>query len=169
MSVLSIAQWLQASAFFTFLRESGYIYPIILTTHVAGIAVFGGMVLVTDLRLLGVAIRNWSVSDVVDQPRVLKRMGLVIVVIGGILLTGCKAEDYYHNKFFWAKMLLLAFVCAHALVFRRSVYANTDELDRAARMPAKAKLAGAISLVLWTCIALAGRGIGYIEPHQFQR
>jgi hypothetical protein len=65
-------------------------------------------------------------------------------------------------------MLLLALVCVHALVFRRSVYANAEELDKAARMPAQARLAGTLSLILWMCIALAGRGIGYIEPHQFQ-
>jgi hypothetical protein len=164
MAVLSIAQWLEASGFFTFLRESGYVYPIILTTHVVGMAMFGGLVLLTDLRLLGVAMRTWSVSDVIDQLLVLKRVGLAIVVIGGILLTGCKAEEYYHNKVFWTKMLLLALVCMHALVFRRSVYANTEELDKAARMPAQARLAGTLSLILWMCIALAGRGIGYIEP-----
>ncbi len=159
-----MAEWLQASEFFTFLRESGYIYPIILTTHVAGIAMFGGMILLVDLRLLGVAMRSWSVSDVVDQLRPLKRIGLAIVVASGILLTGCKAEDYYQNWVFWAKLLLLVLVGVHALVFRRSVYRNTTELDKVARMPARARLAGALSLILWTCIALAGRGIGYIEP-----
>lgn len=164
MSVLSIAQWLQSSGFFTFLRESGYVYPIILTTHVVGIAMFAGMVLLPDLRLLGVAMRNWSVSDVVDQLRTLKRIGLAIVIAGGLLLAGCKAEDYYYNKLFWAKMLLLALVGVHALVFRGSVYRNTAKLDKARAMPGRAKLAAALSLILWTGIVLAGRGIGYIEP-----
>jgi hypothetical protein len=160
----SIAQWLQASGFFTFLRESGYVYPIILTTHVVGIAMCGGMILVVDLRLLGWAMQSWSVSDVVGQLRRLKWTGLAIVVASGILLTCCKAEDYYRNRVFWAKLLLLALAGAHALVFRRSVYGNTAELDKAAVMPARARLAGALSLILWTCIALAGRGTGYIEP-----
>jgi hypothetical protein len=31
-------------------------------------------------------------------------------------------------------------------------------------MPGKAKLAAALSLLLWTSIACVGRGIGYIEP-----
>jgi hypothetical protein len=155
VSALSIAQWLQASGFFTFLRESGYVYPIILTVHVVGIAMFGGMLLLTNLGLLGVTPPSWPVSEMVGQFRVLKRAGLAIVGVSGILLTGCKAEEYDHNQFFWIKMLLLGLVGVHALVFRRGVYRNK---------PTHAKLAGALSLILWTCIVLAGRGIGYVEP-----
>jgi hypothetical protein len=49
-------------------------------------------------------------------------------------------------------------------VFRSSVYNNARALDQARRMPGKAKLAAALSLLLWISIACAGRGIGYIEP-----
>lgn len=164
MSVLAFAQWVQATDFFTFLRQSWYVYPIILTTHIVAISMFGGMILIVDLRLLGIALRSWSVTDVVDQLRMLKHLGLLIVVTCGILLAGSKAEEYYYNKFFWTKMSLLALVAVHALIFRRSVYKNTAELDRAKEMPSRAKLAATLSLILWTCVMIAGRGIGYIEP-----
>jgi len=52
----------------------------------------------------------------------------------------------------------------HELVFRRGVYANPAALDRTPTVPASAKLAAALSLLLWTSIACCGRGIGYIEP-----
>jgi hypothetical protein len=164
LSVLSFAQWAQASDFFTFLRQSWYVYPIVLTTHIVAIAMSGGMILMVDLRLLGVAMRKWSVSDVVDQLRVLKRIGLVLVVTCGLLLAGSKAEEYYYNKFFWTKMSLLTLIAIHALIFRRSVYGNTAELDQSREMPGQAKLAASLSLILWTCVMIAGRGIGYIEP-----
>lgn len=164
MSLLSFAQWVQATDFFTFLRQSWYVYPIVLTTHIVAISMFGGMILIVDLRLLGVAMRTWSVTDVVKQLRPLKHAGLTLVVTCGILLAGSKAEEYYYNKFFWAKMSLLALIAVHAIVFRRSVYKNTAELDKAVQMPTRAKLAASLSLVLWTCVMIAGRGIGYIEP-----
>lgn len=162
--VLSFAQWVQATDFFSALRPSWYVYPIVLTTHIVGIAMFGGMILIVDLRLLGVAMRDWSVTDVVDQLRVLKRIGLVLVVTCGLLLAGSKAEEYYYNKFFWTKMSLLTLIAIHALIFRRSVYGNTAELDKLPEMPGRAKLAASLSLILWTCVMIAGRGIGYIEP-----
>ena len=49
-------------------------------------------------------------------------------------------------------------------MFYRSVYANPAALDRAPSVPGRAKLAAALSLLLWTSIACCGRGIGYIEP-----
>jgi len=53
MSVLSFAQWVQSTAFFTALRGSAYVYPIVLSTHMIAIALFGGMILLLDVRLLG--------------------------------------------------------------------------------------------------------------------
>ena len=162
--ILSLCQWAQNTAFFTALRGSWYVYPVIMSAHLLGIAWFGGMIFITDLRLLGLAMRNRPLSDVVDQLRVPKRVGLLMVATCGILLLGSKAEEYYYNIFFRIKLLLLACVFLHGLIFRRSVYNNAAALDGAAKMPGRAQLAGILSLLLWAGIACAGRGIGYIEP-----
>jgi hypothetical protein len=164
MSPLSLVQWIQDTQFASALRFSAYAYPIVLTAHLTAIALFAGMVLVTDLRLMGVGLRNRTVTDVITQLRMPKIIGLTIVVACGALLACSKAEEYYYNHFFWEKMSLLALVGVHGLVFRRSVYRNTAELDRAVQMPGRAKLAGALSLVLWIGIVICGRGIGYVEP-----
>src|SRR5580698_9332447 len=105
--LLSVAQWLQLTALFTYLRESHYTYPVVLSLHMAGIAFFGGMILMTDLRLLGWAMRSRPVSHVVDQLRIPKRIGFLLMVTFGFLLFGCKAEEYYYNPFFRAKLILL--------------------------------------------------------------
>jgi hypothetical protein len=164
MSLLSMAQSLQSTQLAIFLRGSGIIYPLIMSLHLAGIALFGGMVAITDMRLLGLAMRHRSVSDVVGQLRVLKRFGFLLIITCGILLLTAKAEEYYYNAFFRVKMALLALILAHALVFHRSVYGNAAELDRAPEMPGRAKLAASLSLLLWIGMVIAGRGIGYIEP-----
>jgi hypothetical protein len=162
--LLSFVQWLQFTGFFTALRGSAYAYPIVLSLHMIGIAFFGGMILMTDLRLLGWAMRKRSISDVVDQFRVPKRWGLLLTVTCGILMFGSKAEEYYYNWFFRTKLILLALVVVQELVFYRSVYANPAALDRTPRVPGSAKLAAAVSMLLWISIACCGRGIGYIEP-----
>lgn len=162
--LLSFTQWIQLTGFFTALRGSAYVYPIVMSLHMVGIAFFGGMVLMTDMRLLGLAMRKRSIADVVDQFRVPKRWGLLLTVTCGFLMFGSKAEEYYYNAFFRAKLILLGIVVVHELVFRRSVYANPAALDRAPSIPGNAKLAAALSLLLWTAIACCGRGIGYIEP-----
>jgi hypothetical protein len=162
--LLSLALWIQATDFFTALRGSAYMYPIVLSIHMVAIAMFGGMILMTDMRLLGWAMRRYPVADVVDQFRVPKRYGFLIAATCGVLMLGCKAEEYYYNAFLRAKLVLLILVAVHALVFRASVYEKAAEFDRTSRIPMEAKVAAALSLILWIGIACMGRGIGYIEP-----
>ena len=160
MSVLSLFQWIQSLGFLTQLRESAIVYPIVMTTHLSCIAVFGGMILMTDMRLLGLALNKYTVTEVVSGLRLWKRVGFVIMVTMGALLAGSEAEKYYHNPYFWTKMTFLALVGVHALVFRPRVYNRTEEIDRAPLLPARAKAAAVLSLVIWTGVLTMGRLIG---------
>ncbi len=162
--LLSFAQWIQLTDFFTYLRGSAYVYPVILSLHMLAIAFFGGMILMTDLRMLGWAMTRRPVADVLDQLRMPKRYGFLLIATCGVLMAGCKAEEYYYNVFFRIKLALLVLIAVHALIFRAGVYNKAAEFDRAGQVPGRAKLAAALSLVLWTAIACMGRGIGYIEP-----
>ena len=148
----------------TFIRESGLTYPIIMSTHLACIAIFGGMIVITDLRLLGAILTDRPIADVVNGLRWWKRLGFVIMASMGIMLAGSKAVDYYPNPYFWTKMSLLAVIAIHALIFRPMVYNHPGELDRTPLIPTRAKAAGALSLILWTGVVCAGRLIGYYEP-----
>ena len=50
------------------------------------IALFSGMLVMTDVRLLGWAMRRRAVSDIADQVRPWKRAGFALVVLSGLLL-----------------------------------------------------------------------------------
>lgn len=163
MSPAEISQAIQDTAFFTAMRESMLVYPIVLSTHLTSIAIFGGMILMTDLRILGVAMKSVSISDIVNQTRIWKRIGFVIMVTCGILLAGSKFASYYDNPYFQIKMTLLALVGVHAIVFHKSVYANPAKLDAMPKLPGVAKVAACLSIVLWVGILSAGRWIAYIE------
>jgi uncharacterized membrane protein len=160
---MTISGTIQDIGFLTELRESALVYPIIMATHLACIAVFGGMILMTDLRLLGVSMTGRSVSDVVSQFRVWKRAGFCIMITMGLLLAASEAEKYSNNPFFWAKMACLVLVGVHAAIFRPRVYNNTAAIDKASSLPGVAKAAGALSLILWLSVLTMGRLIGYYE------
>lgn len=169
MTAFEIADQIQSVGFLTYIRESGYTYPVIMATHLASIAVFGGLILLTDLRLLGLALTKASVTEVVKGLRPWKQLGFVIMVTCGLLLGTSEMDKYYNNPYFWLKMSLLFLVGVHAIVFHRSVYANTEAIDRAPQIPAAAKAAGVVSLCLWIGIASAGRWIAYYEPPRQQQ
>jgi hypothetical protein len=168
MPLASLFHAIQETDFATAIRESALVYPVIMTCHLTAIALFGGMILMTDLRLLGLAMQSRPVADVVGGLRAWKRAGFVIMVTCGILLAASKADSYYGNPYFQLKMSLLALVGVHALVFRRSVYGKAEEYDRTARIPRLAKIAACLSLLLWIGLVCAGRWIAYFEPGEKQ-
>jgi len=158
--LLSLAIWLQNTGLFRFLRESDHGYEILLALHLSSIALFAATVVMTDLRLLGWALRGHTIESVVNQMRVPKRIGFLCVAAFGFLMFGIKAEEYYYNVFFRTKVLLFLLVAVHALIFRPRVYNRVAALSGV-------KLAAGFSLLLWLAIMCAGRGIGYIHPPVF--
>lgn len=166
MLIQEIMQSLQDMDLATTIRESSLTYPIILSTHLMGMGLFGGMIAMTDLRILGIAMKDRPMADVHNQLRPYKHLGLTIVVICGALMAYSKAAIYWPNPFFKMKLSLLALVAIHALVFRGSVYKNLAEMDKVGRATGAAKLAAIISIFLWVCLVAAGRWIGYWEPSE---
>lgn len=168
MSLFPLFHFLQGTGWATALRESALVYPVVMTGHLASIALFGGMILMGDLRLLGLAMKERPVADVVGSLRTWKRFGLVVMLTCGFLLLSAKAELYYPNPYYWLKMTFLALVGVHALVFHRSVYGNLAAIDKAPEIPRVAKVAAALSLILWIGLVCAGRWIAYYEPPKTQ-
>ena len=64
MSLLQIAQALEASQFGTALRESLFWFPALNLVHLIGLTIAGGTIVFWDLRLLGVGLRRAPVSKV---------------------------------------------------------------------------------------------------------
>ncbi len=161
---MQIAHEIQSIPLGTAIRESALVYPVIMTTHLACIAVFGGMILVTNFRLLGWAFKKYPAADVVNGLRIWKRIGFCIMVTMGVLLAGSEAEKYSINPFFWWKMVFLGLALAHAFLFRHSVYGKAAEFDASGVIPGKAKAVAALSIFLWFGVLTFGRLIGYYEP-----
>ena len=159
MSMHALLEWIESTDLSTAIREGALYYPIIGGVHLLGIALFGGMVLATDFRLLGWAMPRIPVSDIVRQLQNWKRAGFVALTSSGLLLAWAEPQKLYRSPAFWVKMALLALVGVHALVFRARVYGNAGKLDVA--VTTEARLAAALSLLLWAGLIVSGRLIAY--------
>ena len=155
------AHSIQSIDFLTAFSESVLAYPIVLSLHLACIALFGGMVLMTNLRLLGLNFRSLTITEVVTSLRPWKRAGVIAMIATGLPLATSEAEKYAPNPFFWTKMVILGLIGVHALVFRPLVYNRTQELDQSPVIQAQVKVAAILSLVLWTSMFTMGRLIAY--------
>jgi len=160
---VDIAHSIQSIGFLSDFSESVLAYPIVMSTHLACIALFGGMILMTNLRLLGLTFKRVTITEMVTSLRPWKRLGGTVMICTGLLLATSEAEKYAPNPFFWTKMIVLGLIGVHALIFRPIVYNQTEELDRSPVIPAKAKIAAILSLTLWTAMFTLGRLIAYWE------
>lgn len=158
MSLFEFCQWIQFSPPLVAMRSSTWVFPVIASIHLMGLAVIGGAVLVGDLRLLGFGLSRQPVALVTRDAERWLIAGLVVMVPTGILQFMCFATKYYFLKFFWVKMASLFLVLIFTFSVRRKIVAMADE---APSRPVRSRLAAVVSLSLWTTIAIGGRWIGF--------
>ena len=84
---------------------------------------------------------------------------LTVQLVTGLLLAWAEPVRLYQSPSFWIKMSLFALVGVHALVFRAKVYSHPEKLDTA--IDPRAKLAAALSLILWAGLIVSGRLIAF--------
>ncbi|PYS05276.1 MAG: hypothetical protein DMG15_00850 [Acidobacteria bacterium] len=157
MSLLDFFKSLQYSSLLSAMRDSPWIFPIIASVHLMGLALIGGAVLLVDLRLLGLGMRNQPLPQLARDAERWLVLSLVILLPTGILQFMCfAATKYYYLRAFWVKMAALFLALVFTFSVRRKVL-----IDGETRMtPLRNKLVAAVSLALWATVAIAGRIIG---------
>lgn len=155
MSLLEFFYWLEYTPLLIEMRSSPWLFPVIATIHLFGLAIIGGAVLVVDLRLLGLGLSRQPVSQLARDTEPLLLGGLVVNLVTGLPLFLCFATKYYYLAPFWAKLVSLILVVIFTFTVRRSVVMNE------ASTAATSKLVAMISLSLWVSVALGGRLIGF--------
>ena len=161
MSLLSICQWIQDTTIGQSLSGSIWMFPIIETTHVLGLSISVGLLMVSDLRLMGYIMKKRPVSEVYEQIKPWMFIGFTIMVITGIFLFWSQAVKAYSSIFFKAKIILLVVAAINAIAFERGIYRKIGEWDNALIPPRQARIAGWVSLILWAAIITCGRTMAY--------
>jgi hypothetical protein len=161
MSLLAFFERLGDSSWSVSLHESQYAYSIIESIHVWTLALFFGSILMVDLRLLGLTMRKVPVSEVAGRLLPWTVAGFILMVITGSLLFSAIPLRSYQNIFFRTKMLLLLLAGLNVWLFHSRIYRRVGAWDFDAVPPRAARIAGGVSLALWTCIVVSGRMIAY--------
>jgi hypothetical protein len=159
--MLSLCQWIFRTPLSVSIRESIWVYPILDVLHCVGILLVAGTIVVVDLRLLGFGLRRLSVSSVVGQVLPWTLSGFGFMFITGSLLAWSEPVRLYRSLFFPWKLLFLAMAGLNALLFHYGIYRSVGSWDSASLTPARARLAGVVSIVCWICVIAAGRAVGY--------
>lgn len=160
MMLETLAAGLQATELSHTLRSSIWLYPLVNTGHVIGIALLFGAIAPLDLRLIGC----WKGVPLDHLSRTLipvAIVGLVLAVSTGSLLFATRPLDYVVEPLFGIKMTLLCAAVLNALLLRLSPQWRWVRVATGAPPRLAWRIAGIVSIVLWLGVITAGRLIGY--------
>lgn len=159
--MLGFCQWLASTPWSVALHESIWVYPIVESVHVLTLCLFLGLVVMLDLRLLGITMVKTPASEVLGRLEPWTVAGFAVMAVSGSLLFYAIPVKAYLNVFFRLKLIFLAAAALNTAVFHFSIFRKMDEWDLDPVPPLRARLAGAVSLFLWAGIVVAGRMIAY--------
>jgi hypothetical protein len=154
-------RWLEGSAVATAVREWPWLYPAVETAHILGFVVLVGAAAMFDLRLLGLS-RRVSVGALARHVLPWARGGLAVAAPTGALLFVSDATATAANPAFLLKLTLIGAALLNVAVFHRWTFRSAESWDRDSPPPAGARLAGGLSLLLWTAVIASGRLIAYV-------
>lgn len=133
-----------------------WLFPVIEAVHLLALSVLGGTVLLVDLRMLGLGLKNHSTEELWREARPWMIGALAGLIATGIPLFLSEPTKCYYSDAFWVKMTTLPIALTFAFTIRAG--ATTESVRNTARRQA---LVGALSIALWVTVAAAGRWIGF--------
>jgi hypothetical protein len=153
-TLLPFFEWCEASGIGQAIRNSLWLFPVVEAVHLLGLCLLGGAILVVDLRLLGVGLRQ-PIPEVAGYARPWLLLAIAIMLATGIPLFLSESIKCYYSQAFWTKITTLPFALGFAFTIRQRVAARASEAT------IQTKLVALISLGLWFTVAAAGRWIGF--------
>ena len=157
MDLLFIFEWLDTSFLATISKAYGGVFAVVQMFHLAALAVMGGMVLASDLRLLGVLLKGVPADEVLANTNRWFDYGLIVLIVSGIFMSSAVAMKLYYNEMYWAKMTAMFAGIAFVYFIRRPLFKHgVDEVS-----PVALKIIAISSIMIWFTAAACGRWIGF--------
>ena len=151
---------LEASAFGAAMREWTWLYPAFEVIHITGIAVLVGSIMVLDMRLLGLS-RSLPVRKLAAHVLPWSIASFALILPSGLAMFVAHAGDLIANPVFALKFCLIFAAVTNAAVLHAGVFRGAASWDVDTMPPLAARLAAALSLLLWVSVIACGRLLAY--------
>jgi hypothetical protein len=161
MSINDLLAALEASRPAVSIRDSLYLFPLIESLHVFGLAMVFGTIMIIDLRLLGLASTRRPFTMMASDILKWTWLAFALTATTGALMFITNAGVYYHNAFFQAKMTLLALSGINTLIFERTALRSVSGWNTNKAAPPAGRTVAALSLLFWIGVIFMGRWVGF--------
>jgi hypothetical protein len=154
--------WLEMSALGFAMRETGlWTYAIVNLTHILGVALLFGAIVVLDLRLLG-AWRSIPLELMARPTTIVAGTGFTIAILTGPALLATKATEYVGNPFLPIKLVAIVLgIINIAILHSLPAWKDRGNPALAVGKQRQLALAGGASLACWLSAITAARLIAY--------
>lgn len=153
----ALFQTIQNSQFAFWLSQD--IYPVILTFHSVGLALLVGLLVVIDLRVLGL----WRTLPIASL-----RAFMTVVWIGfyanfasGVLLFCISPEKFYYSTMFRFKLSFILVGLVLGAMLQKSLLRVGNEYATSVNPTARDRLLAFLSLACWVGAITSGRWLAY--------
>lgn len=157
-SLLPLFKWFDQSSIGRMISDSSWLFPAIEAVHIVALALLCGAILMLNLRLMGITLRNKPVASLARELAPWVLCSLIIILASGVLLFSSEALKSYASTPFRVKMVFLF----AAIVFHYTIYSRVTNAGESRIGPIWNKLAATISLLLWFGVGVGGRAIGFL-------
>jgi len=158
MSLLPLLQSVSNWAPLVLIRDSKYGMPVAESFHLVGLTILLATVVVLDLRLAGLGMRDYGLSWLARQLKPWTVGAIVLVMSSGLLIFLATPGKYVDSHPFRIKMALLCL----AVLFHFAVVRKFTTVDSYVRPRWVYVIVACLSLTLWFGVGWAGRAIAFI-------
>jgi hypothetical protein len=149
--MLHFCEWLEKNPWIVAIDSSVVFSLILEILHYSGFFLLVGSTVVVDLRVMGLAARQRTPTDVATQLFPWMWTGLCMALFSGFFMFAGDAVDFYLAPCFHTKILVVLL----AVVLGVVVGSIVPRLDRFSSIPLWAKIVAFCSIVLWIGSILA--------------
>src|SRR5678815_1392326 len=165
MPLRNVFQWVSELPTSIAIRESLFFSPYLTVAHVVSMCLFAGLIVMMDLRLLGIGNMSTPFSELQKRLFPWQMLGMAMSAVTGLTLAYSDPMRFYVNIFFWTKMLVMVLAGINAMAFHFITYNSVLTWDTRASTPFGAKLSGALGMLLWAIVIVSGRLIPVSYTH----
>jgi hypothetical protein len=152
---------LEQSGFAAAIRQSIWIYPFANVGHIVFLTIFAGAIAIMDLRLIG-GLAATGPAVLIGRARTAAALAFCGLAFTGFLLFSAEASHVVVNPVFLIKLALIGAGLANVAIYQFAIRRTVETIPPNAPMPAVARRAGYISLLIWILVAACGRTIAYL-------
>ena len=157
---MALLSWMESTAYSEWIVAGLVGWPLMLSMHAVGLAIVVGIVLVLNLRMLGLfrPIPYVAISDLMTYAWI----GIALNIFSGFSLFMAQATFYITNFPFLTKISFIILGIANVHYTQKVLRREAAVWDTSDAVPQISIVLAGTSLIFWVLAVVGGRLIAYL-------